>query len=365
MTSPAVGRPAAVTFIFVTILLDMLALGMVIPVLPLIIEDFRGGDTALAARTIGLFGTVWSAIQFVASPILGSLSDRFGRRPVILLSNLGLGIDYVLMALAPTLGWLFVGRVLSGITSASIPTAFAYIADVTTPDRRARAYGLMGAAFGMGFILGPAIGGLLTHLGSARAVLGRGGVQPRERVVRLLHPAGVAACRSPRAIFVAPRESARIARPAALTPRAPRICRAARALPPRAPRADRDVRARTRRIGTAGAAPKSAGRWRALGHASPSFRLVSSDASSPRSVSDERSSPAWPAARSDLRSTVSRRLASMFLMGIPVMSLWGLYGPGGTGTHDRARGPQRAGRAAGRAREPADGHGHLRTGPVC
>jgi DHA1 family tetracycline resistance protein-like MFS transporter len=154
-----------VTFIFVTILLDMLALGMIIPVLPLIIEDFRGGDTALAARTIGLFGTVWSAIQFVTSPVLGALSDRFGRRPVILLSNLGLGIDYVIMALAPTIGWLFAGRVLSGVTSASIPTAFAYIADVTTPERRARAFGLMGAAFGMGFILGPAIGGLLTIWG--------------------------------------------------------------------------------------------------------------------------------------------------------------------------------------------------------
>lgn len=111
MTSPAAGRPAAVTFVFVTILLDMLALGMVIPVLPLIIESFRGGDTALAAHTIGVFATVWSAIQFVTSPILGSLSDRFGRRPVILLSNLGLGFDYVLMALAPTLGWLFLGRV--------------------------------------------------------------------------------------------------------------------------------------------------------------------------------------------------------------------------------------------------------------
>jgi DHA1 family tetracycline resistance protein-like MFS transporter len=154
-----------VTFIFVTILLDMLALGMVIPVLPLIIEQFRGGDTALAARTVGLFGTVWSAIQFVASPVLGSLSDRFGRRPVILLSNLGLGFDYVLMAVAPTLSWLFVGRVLSGITSASVPTAFAYIADITTPERRAHAYGLMGAAFGMGFVFGPAIGGLLTIWG--------------------------------------------------------------------------------------------------------------------------------------------------------------------------------------------------------
>jgi DHA1 family tetracycline resistance protein-like MFS transporter len=166
MIPPSTGRRrAAVTFVFVTILLDMLALGMIIPVMPLLIEQFQGGDTALAARTIGLFGTAWSAIQFVASPVLGSLSDRFGRRPVILLSNLGLGFDYVLMALAPTVGWLFAGRVLSGITSASIPTAFAYIADVTPPERRAHAYGLMGAAFGLGFILGPAIGGLLTIWG--------------------------------------------------------------------------------------------------------------------------------------------------------------------------------------------------------
>ena len=153
------------TFVFVTILLDMLALGMIIPVLPLIIEAFRGGDTASAARTIGLFGTVWSAIQFVASPVLGALSDRFGRRPVILLSNGGLAADYLLMAVAPTLGWLFVGRILSGVTAASIPTAFAYIADVTPPERRARAYGLMGAAFGLGFILGPAIGGMLSLWG--------------------------------------------------------------------------------------------------------------------------------------------------------------------------------------------------------
>jgi DHA1 family tetracycline resistance protein-like MFS transporter len=108
---------------------------------------------------------VWSSIQFVASPVLGSLSDRFGRRPVILLSNVGLGFDYVLMAVAPSIGWLFVGRVLSGVTSASIPTAFAYVADVTPAENRARAYGLMGAAFGMGFILGPAIGGVLSLWG--------------------------------------------------------------------------------------------------------------------------------------------------------------------------------------------------------
>jgi DHA1 family tetracycline resistance protein-like MFS transporter len=163
--SPA-ARPAAVAFVFVTVMLDMLALGMIIPVLPLLIEAFRGGDTALAARTVGLFGTVWAAVQFFASPVLGSLSDRYGRRPVILGSNIGLGLDYVLMALAPSLGWLFVGRILSGVTSASVPTAFAYVADVTAPEKRARAYGLLGAAFGIGFIVGPALGGLLSVFGA-------------------------------------------------------------------------------------------------------------------------------------------------------------------------------------------------------
>src|SRR5579871_4174042 len=158
-------RTAAVTFIFVTVMLDMLALGMIIPVLPVLIEQFRGGDTALAARTVGVFGTAWAALQFVASPVLGSLSDRFGRRPVVLTSNFGLGADYLFMALAPSLGWLFIGRVLSAITSASIPTAFAYIADVTPPDRRARSYGLLGAAFGIGFVVGPALGGVLGVLG--------------------------------------------------------------------------------------------------------------------------------------------------------------------------------------------------------
>jgi DHA1 family tetracycline resistance protein-like MFS transporter len=121
----------------------------------------RGGDTADAARIYGLFGTVWAFMQFVASPVLGALSDRFGRRPVILVSNVGLGLDYVLMALAPTIGWLFVGRVLSGITSASIATAYAYIADVTSAERRAKAFGMLGVAFGVGFIVGPAAGGLL------------------------------------------------------------------------------------------------------------------------------------------------------------------------------------------------------------
>ncbi|MBL8836539.1 MAG: TCR/Tet family MFS transporter [Alphaproteobacteria bacterium] len=154
-------RRAATAFIFVTVLLDMLAIGLVIPVLPRLIVEFLGGDTPRAAEIFGLFGTAWAFMQFIFSPVLGALSDRFGRRPVILLSNLGLGLDYVVMALAPTLGWLLVGRVLSGITAASVATAFAYIADVTPAERRAAAFGMIGAAFGVGFVLGPALGGLL------------------------------------------------------------------------------------------------------------------------------------------------------------------------------------------------------------
>jgi len=155
---------AALAFIFITVVLDMLALGMIIPVLPKLIEDFQGGDTASAARMIGVFGTLWASAQFIAGPILGALSDRFGRRPVVLISNFGLGLDYIFMALAPTLGWLIAGRMISGVTSASIATAFAYVADVTAPEKRARSFGLMGAAFGIGFIIGPAMGGLLSSV---------------------------------------------------------------------------------------------------------------------------------------------------------------------------------------------------------
>jgi DHA1 family tetracycline resistance protein-like MFS transporter len=157
----ASSRSAAVAFIFVTILLDMFALGVIMPVLPKLVESFVDNDTASAARIFGLFGTAWALMQFFFSPILGGLSDRFGRRPVVLLSNFGLALDYVLMALAPSLWWLFFGRVISGITSASISTSFAYIADITPPERRAAVFGKVGAAFGAGFILGPAIGGLL------------------------------------------------------------------------------------------------------------------------------------------------------------------------------------------------------------
>jgi len=157
-------RKAAAIFIFATVTLDMLALGMIAPVLPRLIEGFLSGNTASAARMLGLFGTVFAAMQFFFSPVLGSLSDRFGRRPVVLLSNFGLGVDYLLMAWAPTLPWLLLGRIVSGITASSVPTAQAYISDVTPRERRAAAFGLLNAAFGVGFILGPALGGLLGNI---------------------------------------------------------------------------------------------------------------------------------------------------------------------------------------------------------
>ena len=156
----ATPRQAAFAFIFATVLLDMLSLGVIIPVLPKLVVDFMGGDTEAAAKVFGVFGTAWALMQFVFSPVQGALSDRFGRRAVILVSNLGIGLDYVLMALAPSIRWLFVGRVISGITAASISTAYAYVADVTPPDKRAARFGFLGAAFGAGFVLGPALGGL-------------------------------------------------------------------------------------------------------------------------------------------------------------------------------------------------------------
>lgn len=142
----------------------MLTVGLIGPVLPKLILDFLGGNMKSAADWNGAFGTVFALMQFFFSPVLGVLSDRFGRRPVILLSNLGLGLDYVVMALAPTMGWLFLGRIISGITTSSIPTAMAYIADVTPKEKRAGAFGLIGVAFGVGFVLGPAVGGLLGEL---------------------------------------------------------------------------------------------------------------------------------------------------------------------------------------------------------
>jgi len=163
-TTPAPTR-AAFTFVLITVLLDMLALGIVVPVLPMLIKHFSGGQTASAVGIVGYFGAAWALMQFIFQPVLGSLSDRFGRRPVIILSNIGLGLDYILMALAPNLWFLFVGRLISGVAAATNSTAGAYIADVTPPEKRAARFGLLGAAFGLGFVIGPAVGGYLGEVG--------------------------------------------------------------------------------------------------------------------------------------------------------------------------------------------------------
>jgi DHA1 family tetracycline resistance protein-like MFS transporter len=154
-------RKAALAFIFVTVLIDMLAFGMIIPVLPILVQSFVGGNAARGAEIYGLFGTAWALMQLIFAPVQGSLSDHFGRRPVILISCAGLGLDFILMALAPNLWWLLLGRIISGIAAASFSTAGAYISDVTPPERRAASFGLLGAAFGIGFVLGPALGGVL------------------------------------------------------------------------------------------------------------------------------------------------------------------------------------------------------------
>ena len=163
MTTPEAPtrRRAALIFIFVTVLIDILSFGIIIPVLPHLVEELAGGGIAKAAMWVGVFGTLFAAIQFAFSPIQGALSDRFGRRPVILLSNLGIGVDFLFMALVNTLPLLLIGRCISGITAASFTTANAYIADVTPPEKRAGAFGMLGAAFGIGFVIGPALGGFL------------------------------------------------------------------------------------------------------------------------------------------------------------------------------------------------------------
>jgi len=158
-------RPAAIIFILITVGLDMLALGVMLPVLPKLIVEFEGGAVARAASIAGFFSFSWATMQFLFQPVLGAVSDRFGRRPVVLISNLGLGLDYLFMALAPSLPFLYVGRLISGVSAASFSTATAYISDVTPPERRAGRFGLLGAAFGLGFIVGPMIGGLLGDYG--------------------------------------------------------------------------------------------------------------------------------------------------------------------------------------------------------
>jgi DHA1 family tetracycline resistance protein-like MFS transporter len=161
--APSVGR-AAFTFILIMVAFDFLAFGIIAPVLPDLVRQFEGGDFARASSITGYFGFAWATMQFIFSPILGAWSDRFGRRPVILISCFGLGIDYIVMALAPSLNWLFVGRIISGITTSNVATAFAYVTDVTPPEKRAKQFGLISAAFGIGFIIGPAVGGFLGNI---------------------------------------------------------------------------------------------------------------------------------------------------------------------------------------------------------
>ncbi len=155
----------ALIFIFITLLLDVTGLGIIIPVFPKLIEQLIDGDISQAASYGGWLSFSYALMQFVFSPILGGLSDRYGRRPVLLFSLFGFGIDYLFQGFAPTIEWLFVGRLLAGVTGASFTTANAYIADISTPEKRAQNFGLVGAAFGVGFILGPVIGGFLGQYG--------------------------------------------------------------------------------------------------------------------------------------------------------------------------------------------------------
>lgn len=161
-----VKRNAALGFIFITILVDVIGLGIIIPVVPKLIEQLTGEGISEASRYGGWLVFCFAIMQFLFSPVLGGLSDKFGRRPVLLLSLLGLGLDYILHAYAPSITWLFIGRLIAGIMGASITTATAYIADISTPEKRAQNFGLIGAAFGLGFIIGPVIGGLSAKWGA-------------------------------------------------------------------------------------------------------------------------------------------------------------------------------------------------------
>lgn len=154
-------KQAALGFIFVTLLVDIMGFGIIIPVLPQLIQHLIHGTVSEAAPYAGWLAFAYASVQFFFSPLIGNLSDKFGRRPVLLCSLLGFGIDYLFLAFAPTVGWLFVGRVIAGITGASFTTASAYIADISTPEKRAANFGLVGVAFGIGFIIGPVIGGIL------------------------------------------------------------------------------------------------------------------------------------------------------------------------------------------------------------
>jgi MFS transporter, DHA1 family, tetracycline resistance protein len=159
-------KQAAISFIFITLLIDVIGLGIIIPVVPKLIQELIQGDVSEAAKYGGWLTFVYAITQFIFSPLVGNLSDKYGRRPVLLLSLFGFSLDYLLLAFAPTITWLFIGRIIAGITGASITTASAYISDISTDENRAKNFGMIGAAFGLGFIIGPVIGGLLGQYGA-------------------------------------------------------------------------------------------------------------------------------------------------------------------------------------------------------
>lgn len=161
----ASSRKAALSFIFITMLLDVIGIGLIIPVFPQLIEQLIHGNISEASQWSGLLMFAYAIMQFICAPIIGNLSDKYGRRPVLLFSLFGFGIDYIFLALAPSIWWLFLGRIIAGMFGASMTTATAYIADISTPENRAQNFGLIGAAFGLGFVVGPALGGLLGELG--------------------------------------------------------------------------------------------------------------------------------------------------------------------------------------------------------
>ena len=159
-------KQAAIGFIFITMLIDITGLGIIIPVIPTLIKELINGDISEAAKYGGWLTFAYAITQFIFAPLIGSLSDKYGRRPIILISLFGFSLDYLLLSLAPTITWLFVGRIIAGVTGASITTASAYIADISTNENRTKNFGLIGAAFGLGFIIGPVIGGLLGQYGA-------------------------------------------------------------------------------------------------------------------------------------------------------------------------------------------------------
>ena len=165
-------KEAALGFIFITLLIDIIGFGIIIPILPELIQNLTHGTLSDSSRYGGLLIFAYSLMQFVCSPIIGNLSDQYGRRPVLLCSLFGFGIDYLFLAFAPTIGWLFVGRIIAGITGASITTGSAYISDISTPEKKAQNFGMIGAAFGLGFIIGPVLGGQLAHFGVRTPFIG-------------------------------------------------------------------------------------------------------------------------------------------------------------------------------------------------